>query len=186
MTEKKNFVALTYDLFVGEGEEKELMEKATKENPLTFYTGMGMMLDKFEKEVAPLKVGDTFDFVIPMDEAYGEYDNNSVIDLPKNIFEVDGEIDEEMLVEGNIVPLVDSEGNRVNASVVSNGQDTVTVDLNHPLAGEDLHFIGSILEMRIATEEEIQAAFSANSCSGGCSGGDDECNCGSGCNCGCN
>ncbi len=86
MTEKKNFVALTYDLFVGEGEEKELMEKATKENPLTFYTGMGMMLDKFEKEVAPLKVGDTFDFVIPMDEAYGEYDNNSVIDLPKNIF----------------------------------------------------------------------------------------------------
>ena len=58
MTEKKNFVALTYDLFVGEGEEKELMEKATKENPLTFYTGMGMMLDKFEKEVAPLKVGD--------------------------------------------------------------------------------------------------------------------------------
>jgi len=60
------------------------------------------------------------------------------------------------------------------------------VDLNHPLAGEDLHFIGSILEMRIATEEEIQAAFSANSCSGGCAGGDDECNCGSGCNCGCN
>ncbi|HOH75113.1 MAG TPA: FKBP-type peptidyl-prolyl cis-trans isomerase, partial [Paludibacteraceae bacterium] len=100
MNEKKSFVALTYDLYVGEENEKELMEQATEEQPLTFYTGLGMMLDKFEAEIAPLKVGDSFDFVIPVDDAYGEYEDEKIIELPKNIFEVDGAIDEEMIAEG--------------------------------------------------------------------------------------
>ncbi len=199
MNEKKSFVALTYDLYVGEENEKELMEQATEEQPLTFYTGLGMMLDKFEAEIAPLKVGDSFDFVIPVDDAYGEYEDEKIIELPKNIFEVDGAIDEEMIAEGNMVPLVDSEGNRINASIVSVGEDIVTVDINHPLAGEDLHFIGKVIEMREATEEELKAVFSSGcGCgSGGCDSGDcgSGCGCSSGecdsddmygCNCGCN
>lgn len=200
MNEKKSFVALTYDLYVGEENEKELMEQATEEQPLTFYTGLGMMLDKFEAEIVPLKVGDSFDFVIPVDDAYGEYEDEKIIELPKNIFEVDGAIDEEMIAEGNMVPLVDSEGNRINASIVSVGEDIVTVDINHPLAGEDLHFIGKVIEMREATEEELKAVFSSGcGCgSGGCDSGDcgsGGCGCSSGecdsddmygCNCGCN
>ena len=200
MNEKKSFVALTYDLYVGEENEKELMEQATEEQPLTFYTGLGMMLDKFEAEIAPLKVGDSFDFVIPVDDAYGEYEDAKIIELPKSIFEVDGAIDEEMIAEGNMVPLVDSEGNRINASIVSVGEDIVTVDINHPLAGEDLHFIGKVIEMREATEEELKAVFSTGcGCgSGGCDSGDcgsGGCGCSSGecdsddmcgCNCGCN
>lgn len=200
MNEKKSFVALTYDLYVGEENEKELMEQATEEQPLTFYTGLGMMLDKFEAEIAPLKVGDSFDFVIPVDDAYGEYEDEKIIELPKNIFEVDGAIDEEMIAEGNMVPLVNSEGNRINASIVSVGEDIVTVDINHPLAGEDLHFIGKVIEMREATEEELKAVFSSGcGCgSGGCDSGDcgsGGCGCSSGecdsddmygCNCGCN
>lgn len=199
MKEKKSFVALTYDLYVGEENEKELMEQATEEQPLTFYTGLGMMLDKFEAEIAPLKVGDSFDFVIPVNDAYGEYEDEKIIELPKNIFEVDGAIDEEMIAEGNMVPLVDSEGNRINASIVSVGEDIVTVDINHPLAGEDLHFIGKVIEMREATEEELKAVFSSGcGCgSGGCDSGDcgSGCGCSSGecdsddmygCNCGCN
>lgn len=200
MKEKKSFVALTYDLYVGEENEKELMEQATEEQPLTFYTGLGMMLDKFEAEIAPLKVGDSFDFVIPVNDAYGEYEDEKIIELPKNIFEVDGAIDEEMIAEGNMVPLVDSEGNRINASIVSVGEDIVTVDINHPLAGEDLHFIGKVIEMREATEEELKAVFSSGcGCgSGGCDSGDcgsGGCGCSSGecdsddmcgCNCGCN
>lgn len=200
MNEKKSFVALTYDLYVGEENEKELMEQATEEQPLTFYTGLGMMLDRFEAEIAPLKVGDSFDFVIPVDDAYGEYEDEKIIELPKNIFEVDGAIDEEMIAEGNMVPLVDSEGNRINASIVSVGEDIVTVDINHPLAGEDLHFVGKVIEMREATEEELKAVFSSGcGCgSGGCDSGDcgsGGCGCSSGecdsddmygCNCGCN
>ena len=103
--------------------------------------------------------------------------------MPKNIFEVNGKIDEEILFEGNIVPLQDSEGNRINASVVTVGKDTVTVDLNHPLAGENLHFVGKVLVKREATIEEIQKAMqpSCGGCGGSCGGG---CSCDSDCSCG--
>ena len=78
--------------------------------------------------------------------------------------------------------------------VVSVEGETVTMDFNHPLAGEDLHFTGSIMEVRVATEEELSAAYSTGGCgcgsscgSGGCS--DEGCGdnasggCGSGCGC---
>ncbi|MBR2618681.1 MAG: FKBP-type peptidyl-prolyl cis-trans isomerase [Paludibacteraceae bacterium] len=181
MEQKNYYVALTYDLKVGE--EDELMESTSVEHPFTFYTGMGMVLEDFEKAIMACEVDGNFDFTIPADRAYGEYDDESVIDLPKNIFEIDGKIDEKILFEGNIVPLQDSEGNRINASVVSVGKDTVTVDLNHPLAGENLHFVGKVLVKRLATAEEIQKLMqpSCGGCGGSCGGG---CSCDSDCSCG--
>ena len=152
------------------------MESTTHEQPFTFYSGMGMVLEDFEKAIMACEVNGEFDFTIPAERAYGEYDDESVIDLPKNIFEIDGKIDENILFEGNIVPLQDNEGNRINASVVSVGTDTVTVDLNHPLAGENLHFVGKVLVKREASIEEIQKAMQP-SC-GGCGG-----SCGGGCSC---
>lgn len=179
--ETKFFISLAYELRVGE--EQELMESTTAENPLVFYSGVGMMLDKFEENVVGLNPGDSFDFTILCKDAYGEYDDGGVIDLPKNIFEVNGKIEESILFEGNIVPLSDSDGNRVDASVVKVSTDTVTVDLNHPLAGEDLHFTGKLLEKRPATDEEIKKALSGHCCGGGCHCSDGDCNEGS-CGCG--
>ncbi len=163
------YFAVTYDLKVGD--EQEIMEQATIERPLCFYSGLGMMLDKFEAHLLPLDVCDTFDFTIPCADAYGEYDDEGVIDLPKSTFEVDGKVDERILFEGNVVPLTDTEGNHINASIVKVGKDTVTVDLNHPFAGEDLHFIGKVIVKREATADEIANLFAKHSC-GGCGGGE--------------
>jgi len=172
-------VSAEYELYVnGELEgEQELMEKATTEEPLRFIYGVGMMLPKFEENLFGLQVGDKFDFTINNEEAYGQYDDDSVLDLERAIFEIDGKLDEEMIFEGNVVPLMDNDGNRVNAQVVTITDTHVTVDLNHPLAGENLHFKGSVLEVREATEKEIA------SLSGGCCCGCDEKGCGEG-NCG--
>ena len=192
-------VSAEYELYVdGETEgELELMEKATEQQPLSFVYGVGMMLPKFEENLFGMQVGDKFDFVINTEDAYGEYDDDSVLDLDRAIFEIDGKLDEEMIFEGNVVPLMDNEGNRVNAQVVTVTDTHVTVDLNHPLAGENLHFKGSVLEVREASEKEL-AALMGGGCSGGCSGcgdgGCDEggCGCddkedkGSSCGCGCN
>ncbi|MDR0871991.1 MAG: FKBP-type peptidyl-prolyl cis-trans isomerase [Prevotellaceae bacterium] len=175
----KKMVTATYDLYVDGENEEELMEQATEQQPLVFCFGIGMMLERFEQNLKGKKAGDKFDFVIDHSEAYGEYDDESVVDLPKNIFEVDGKFDNEMIAEGSFVPLMDSEGNRVSATVVKVGDTTVTVDLNHPLAGENLHFIGEILEVRDATEEELIAILNP-SCGGGCSS-----DCSDGCGCGC-
>ena len=165
-------VSAEYELFVdGEKEgELELMEKATAQQPLSFVYGVGMMLPKFEEQLFGLAAGDKFDFTIPVGDAYGEYEDENVIDLDRSIFEVDGKLDDKVIFAGNVVPLMDSEGNRLNAQVVEVTDAAVKVDLNHPLAGENLHFKGSVLEVRETTEEEMNALM----------GGGGGCGCGSG------
>ena len=179
MIATKKMVTVTYDLYVGgEDGEAELMEQATRQQPFTFCFGVGMMLERFEQHLEGRKAGDKFDFVIDYTEAYGEYEDENIVELPKKLFEIDGEFDGEWVAEGNVVPLVDKNGSRVDASVVTVGEDTVTVDLNHPLAGEDLHFTGEIIDVRDATEEELKQLLNP-CCGGGCSSDcDGDCGCG--------
>ncbi len=171
------FVATSYELFVdGENDgELELMERATNEQPMKFVFGVGMMLKKFEENLFGLEEGQNYEFTIPVEEAYGEYLDENVIDLDRSIFEIDGKLDEKVIFAGNVVPLMDSEGNRLNAQIAEVTATHVKVDLNHPLAGENLHFKGSILEVRKSSEQELVELL------GGPSGG---CGCDSGCGCG--
>lgn len=180
-----------YELYVtGENGELELMERATPERPLNFIYGVGMMLPKFEANIVNLEEGESFDFTLESGDAYGEYEDEAVIDLDRSVFEINGKLDEEMVFEGNVVPLMDSEGNRVQAQIVSVDDKHVRVDLNHPLAGETLHFKGKVLSVREATQEEINGLFGGHSCgcgSNGCGCDDEGCDdegCGSG-GCGC-
>lgn len=87
---ENKYVTLSYDLNVGEGEERELMEQATAEKPLEFIFGTNSMLEAFEKQIEGLGQGDTFSFQLTPEEAYGDYDESKIIELPKNIFEIDG------------------------------------------------------------------------------------------------
>ena len=196
---ENKYVTLTYDLNVGEGEELELMEQATAERPMEFIFGTNSMLEAFEKQLEGLSKGDTFSFQLTPEEAYGDYDDSKIVELPKHIFEIDGKIDDQVLFEGNTVPMMDSSGNRLSGSVVSIAEDVVTMDFNHPLAGETMHFEGAVTGVRDASAEEIAALFSGGGCgcgSGGCGSCGDEgdeggCGCGSesgsgGCGSGCN
>lgn len=166
--ETNKYVTLSYDLHVGEDDERELMESATKEAPLEFIYGTNSMLQSFEDQIEGKNPGDTFTFTLTPEEAYGEYADDRVIELPKSVFQVNGEIDEEILFEGNTVPMMDSDGNKLMGSVVEIKDDVVSMDFNHPLAGETMHFTGSVIDVREATAEEIATLFAHDG--GGCSG----------------
>jgi FKBP-type peptidyl-prolyl cis-trans isomerase SlyD len=173
-------VSLIYDLTVDEGENKELMERATKENPLTFMFGMGMMLDVFEKNIEGLKAGDKFSFSMTPEEAYGDYYEEKIVELPKHIFEVDGQFDEEKIAEGQTLPMMDSQGNRLMGSVIEIKTDVIVMDFNHPLAGETLHFDGEVIDVHEPTPQEIAALTQEDSCDCGncdCSNDEEGCNC---------
>jgi FKBP-type peptidyl-prolyl cis-trans isomerase SlyD len=181
------YVVLAYDLNVGEGEDRELMEQASVEKPMEFIFGTNSMLDAFERQLEGKEAGVEFNFHLTPEEAYGEYDEAQVLELPKNIFEIDGKIDSDVLFEGNVVPMMDSSGNRLTGSVVSIGDDYVTMDFNHPLAGENMYFSGKILDVREPSAEEIAALFSGGCGCGGCGTSEDGCGCASsegGCGCG--
>ncbi|MFD0764275.1 peptidylprolyl isomerase [Mucilaginibacter lutimaris] len=147
----QHVVSLTYDLYVKKEDGTEgLQESATQEQPLTFLFGAGQMIPKFEEELSTLSTGDTYDFHIQAAEAYGEFDEEAVANLPKEMFQ-----GQEMPQIGEVLPLQDNNGNRFQGQVVSINEDSVIVDLNHPMAGQDLHFKGEILNVRPATPEEL-------------------------------
>ncbi|MDR2690856.1 MAG: FKBP-type peptidyl-prolyl cis-trans isomerase [Dysgonamonadaceae bacterium] len=153
------FVALTYDLTVETEQEgeRELMERATEEHPLSFIFGMGMMLEAFEKNIEGLHTGDTFSFILSPEEAYGEFIQENVVELPKKIFEVDGKFNDEEIAEGVTLPMTDAQGNRLMGSVLEIKPDVVVMDFNHPLAGETLYFDGTVIDVHEVTPQEIAA-----------------------------
>lgn len=168
--ENQKVVTATYELYIaGEDGKEELMEKATEETPLVWCQGEKMMLPAFETAMQGKEAGDTFDFVLKAADAYGEYIDEGLMDLPKTMFfNGDGEFDEERVFVGAIVPMNTVDGQIVKAQVCEVTEDKVTIDLNHPYAGEDLHFTGKILEIRDVTEGELKALH--HHCGGGCCG----------------
>lgn len=193
MESEPKFISLSYDLSIkDENGEWALYERAPKEKPFEFISGIGYALDLFESNVKDLEPGQKFSFDIPCAQAYGEYDPESVLELQKSIFERDGQFDDEHVKEGWVIPLSDGQ-QTFNALVKEIREDIVVVDLNHPLAGEDLHFAGKVLVSRPASKEEVDAILHPKGCGGcgGCGGGkchEGECGgCGSeeGCEGGC-
>ena len=179
-TEKK-YYKVAYKLYTIEDGERDLAEKAPAEEPFEFITGLGLAIDAFENKMATLAMGDKFDFVIPQKEAYGEYDENQVVELPKNVFFIEGKFDDVHVQEGAIIPLISVDGERFSAVVNEIKDEVVVVDLNHPLAGCDLNFVGEVVEARPATPEEIEAVTSP-ACH--CKKGNEGCECEKGeCDC---
>ena len=165
------YIAVAYKLYTVDNGESELVEEATDKEPFQFISGYGITLDAFEKEIAGLEKGAEFDFTLQKDEAYGDYEQEHVLDLDKEIFCINGHFDRERIYKDAIVPLQNEDGNRFLGKVVSVGYDKVRIDLNHPLAGKTLNFKGHVVESREATNEEIQGLINRMSGEGCCCGG---------------
>ncbi len=127
--------------------DTEVIDRADEQHPAEFRFGEGQLIEGFEKNLLGLKPGDAFDFVIPADEAYGPRDSYAVFDLPKDTFAVDGKIDEKVIKVGNTFPMRDNNGVRHVGKIIQVNPDSVTMDFNHPLAGKDLRFRGTVLEV---------------------------------------
>ncbi|TRX71368.1 peptidylprolyl isomerase [Carboxylicivirga sp. M1479] len=176
---RNKFVTLSYELRTN-GTEGEVIEKTEADAPLGFVFGAGKMLEMFENKLEGLGKGSAFDFELKAGEAYGEVNPNAIVEIPKNIFEVEGKIDEELLTVGNHVPMQDAHGNRLNGLVLELGDEKVKMDFNHPLAGDNLFFKGEVLEVREASEDELVESCGSGGCGSESGGG----GCGGGCSCG--
>lgn len=132
-----------------------LIQEVDQQEPFSFLFGMGQLLPEFEAQIIGKKQGDQVDFSIDSANAYGEFDEEQVISLPKSSFVIDGEVAEEFLRIGAIIPLQTQDGQQLTGSVSEIGEDEVKVDLNHPLAGKDLYFSVEVLSVRTATAEEL-------------------------------
>ena len=172
-TENKNkYISVMYKLYTdGQDGKAELIEETAEGDPFIFVSALGMTLDAFEAQIVPLQAGEEFDFTLVPDDAYGDYDEAGKQALPRNVFEINGKLDSRFIFEGAVVPLTSGDGARFNGTIVEIGDEKITVDLNHPLAGKSLNFKGKVVETREATNDEIRDALNQiTGCGGGCGG----------------
>lgn len=154
IVEEKKVVSLTYELRV-DNETGQVVDVADENNTLDFIYGQGLMLPLFEKGIKGLSINNEFKFNIDPKNGYGEYSDEQVAELPVDIFQEDGKINEKLLFVGNVIPLRDEKNNHFNGKVVSFNDKVVVMDFNHPLAGKHLYFSGKIINIREATNDEL-------------------------------
>ncbi len=162
-------VQIAYNLNV-EGQELE-------SNLLEYLHGYGNIIPGLENELTGLGLGERKHVLVKAEDAYGQFDPNMVIDVNRESFPADFEIR-----LGEPMNLRDASGNVFQAVATSLSEDSVELDMNHPMAGKDLEFQVTILSIRPATDEEIAHGHLqyTNGCSG-CSSND----CGDGCSSDC-
>ena len=170
---EKLYVAFDYKLTLDSGEE---IDNSSERQPLGFITGYGQIVPGLEKGMMGLKVGDSSKISVEAEDAYGPANPELVQDVPRNQFPADVEPKPGMTfqAQGPQGPVV------ISVKEIKD-ENTVVVDLNHPLAGKKFHFDVNILEVREPTAGELSALTSAGSC--GCSA-EEQAGCGTnGCSC---
>ena len=178
IAEKNSVVSIVYELRSG-SQDGEIVEALTPENPLTFLFGNGGLLPKFEENLSGLSSGDRFEFLLNSENAYGPVVESAIVHVPRSIFEIDGKVDENLLKIGNMIPMMDAEGRRMNGKVLTIEKEAVEMDFNHPMAGHDLFFKGEVTGVREATEDELYHGHIHGN-GGGCGCGSGGGSCGSG------
>ncbi len=148
-------VSMTYTLTETD-ENGPLIQEVSKDKPFVFLYGSGFLLPKFEENIRGLEAGADYAFPLESEVAYGAVRDDALLELDKEIFKIDGKIDEDILFVGNDIPMQNNEGQTLMGKVLEITDDKVKMDFNHPLAGLDLFFKGEILDVRKATAEEIE------------------------------
>ena len=163
---KNSVVAIEYE--VKEAGTTEIVDSNKGSAPLEFITGIGQIIPGLENALVGMDINENGDILVKAEEAYGQFNPEAIQDVPKDQF--DGiELEEGMMLYGQ-----GEQGETIQVVVKSFTDEMVTIDYNHPLAGKDLMFTVSVLDVRDATDEEI-----ATGQVGGAHCEDGSCGCGS-------
>ena len=162
--EENKIVSIEYEVY--DSETKELVDQNTSDNLLEFLVGAKNIIPGLENALMGLSMSDTKSVTVKPQDAYGEYDDSALEEVPSEQFEG---ID---LKEGMTLYAKDEQGQSIPAIVKTIGDKNILVDYNHPLAGKTLNFDVKVIEIRDASENEIDMghpqAKGGGCCGGGC------------------
>jgi FKBP-type peptidyl-prolyl cis-trans isomerase SlyD len=133
-------------------ENGEVFDSSEGREPLTFLVGHKQMIPGFEEEIMGAKVGETREFTLSSDRAYGDRDNDAVMEIPREQF---AQLEQEATLETGMQLVAQMPHGPSPFTITSLTEETVTADFNHALAGQSLTFSVEIVELREATEEEL-------------------------------
>ena len=140
-------VSLEYTLKVN----GEVVDSTEGDDPIQFIQGHENIIPGLERELYGLKIGDKKKVRVLAKDAYGEIDPDAVVDVPRH--DIPKDIPVKLGVE---LTVRNEDGELLDARIVSVSKDTVQLDFNHPLAGKDLDFAVTVVELREAEAEELE------------------------------
>ncbi|MCX7611116.1 MAG: peptidylprolyl isomerase [Ignavibacterium sp.] len=127
-----------------------ILDSTDGDVPFSFLTGHQNIIPKLESEIDKMLIGSKKTILIDAKDAYGEYNEDIVQVVGKE------EFPPEFILEVGMQYIAStSEGTKMPFTITEVGDDEVTIDFNHPLAGKDLTFEIELLNVRDATAEEI-------------------------------
>lgn len=135
---KNRRVTLHYRILLASGEE---FDASHPDSPLQFVCGRGETITGLEKRIMGLEAGDTKEFIVPPEEAFGPRDESLMRELA--IAEIPG--DTELFI-GKVIPIRDK-GTEVVFRIVALTDELVVADFNHPLAGQSLRYEVTIVDV---------------------------------------
>ena len=138
MIENGKTVKMTYELSV----DGEVIDSTQEREPFQYIHGKSQIIPALEKQLEGLNAGDEREIILGPEDAYGVVDPEAYVEVPKSqLPQVDIQV-------GTRLGMIGPDGARLPATVVEIRFETVLLDLNHPLAGKELHFFVHILEIQ--------------------------------------
>jgi FKBP-type peptidyl-prolyl cis-trans isomerase SlyD len=140
-------VSMDYELTV----DNAVIDSSEENDPIVFLQGVGNIVPGLEKAIQGMKVGETKEVEVKAAEAYGVFDPENFIEVPKNEFPEDIPLE-----VGTEIGVNDENGDELTAYIEEVDLEKITLNFNHPLAGKDLKFKVKITDIREATAEELE------------------------------
>ena len=143
-------VTLDYTLTV----DDQIIDSSKKNGPIRFLQGGGEIIPGLERQINGLTLGTEQKIIVSPKEGYGEFDENRLVEMsldkfPKNI----------PLELGVRLKMRDQDGNPLQARIYEIGGDSVKLNFNHVLAGKELLFDVTVIELRAATPKELESGI---------------------------
>lgn len=164
---KNSYVSIEYSM---KDEKGEVLDSSSELGPLEYIQGYGELVAGLETALVGREEGDAFSITLEPKDAYGEYDESLIFKVDRKQFPPNVSLEVGMEFE------TDSMHAR-GVRIIKIEDDVITIDANHPLAGETLNFDIKILSIRMASDDEI-ASFLSHSCSCGSCGHSSDVGCG--------
>ena len=137
--------------YVLKNTQGDLLDQADKQHPFVYLHGAHNIIPGLENALTGKQAGDQLDVTIPPEQAYGLKDDALTQKVPRSMF---AGVEEQHIVPGAQFQAQTNAGTQ-NIVIAAVDGDTITIDGNHPLAGETLHFAVTVLDVRTATKDEL-------------------------------
>lgn len=142
-----NVVSIDYTLTDSEG---EILDQSEAGSPLVYLHGAENIIPGLEAALTGKSKGDSLKVTIEPEDGYGEYDESLVAEVERDRFP-----GADTVQVGDEFQAQTPDGPRL-VTVIEVEDDMITIDANHPLAGETLNFDVKIVDIRAATKEELE------------------------------